>query len=211
MPGISNGVSNQSPRVTTSYLNDVNDPAPGVPLSSPSGSIVQAYAGQVGGKLFLGAISAAALSDSAVGTLYGGIYQYVQFKSASTAANARGGLVVWSDRENFIVTPDVTATTVSLVAGVAINAVTKGQYGFIQIAGKASILFKASTTKTTPAIGDLVIIDGATPSNVGDVLADATTLTSPLAKTIIGTAIAAPVGAAISTVALSLPMGGFTY
>jgi len=206
----SNAVSNQSPRVTANYLNDVNDPAPGVPLASPSGSIVQSYAGQLGGKLYLGSVAASALSDPAIGTLYGGIYQYVQFKAASTTAPARGGLVVWNDRENFVVTPDVTATTVSQVAGVAINAVTKGQYGFIQIAGKASILFKGTTTKTTPAIGDLVIID-ATPSNTGDVLADATTLTSPTAKLALGVAIAAPVGGAVSTVSLNLPMAGFTY
>lgn len=206
--GASNSVSNQSPKLT-GLLNDINDPAPGVPLASPSGSIVQSYGGQVGGKLWLGSVAALALSDTAVGTLFGGVYQYVKFKAASTTAPARGGLVVWDDRENFVVTPDVTATTVSGVAGVALNSVTKGQYGFIQIAGKASVLFKASTTKTTPAIGDLVIID-LTPSNVGDVLADATALVSPTAKLIIGVAIAAPVGGAISTIEFN-PIGGGAY
>ena len=76
MANLSNSATNQSPRVTAGYLNDVNDPAPGVPLASPSGSIVQNYAGQMGGKLFLGSVTASALSDTAVGTLYGGVYQY---------------------------------------------------------------------------------------------------------------------------------------
>lgn len=210
MPGLSNSVSNQSPRVTANYLNDVNDPAPGVPLTSPSGSIVQSYAGQVGGKLFLGSVSALALSDTAIGTLYGGVYQYVKTIAASTAAPTRGNLCFWSDRENFVVTPDVTATTISWVAGVYINALTKGQYGFIQIAGKASVKFAAAVTKVTPAIGDLVLVD-ATPTFAADVILDATALTSPLAKTIIGVAIVAPVQGTITTVSLNLPMGGFTY
>lgn len=210
MANLSNSATNQSPRVTAGYLNDVNDPSPGVPLTSPSGSIVQSYAGQMGGKLFLGSVSAGSLSDPNVGTLYGGVYQYVQTIAGSTAAPARGNLCFWSNRENFVVTPDVTATTISWVAGVYINALTKGQYGFIQIAGKASVKFCAAVTKVTPAIGDLVVVD-ATPTFAADVLADATALTSVTAKTIIGVAIEAPVSAAVKLVSLNLPMGGFTY
>lgn len=202
MSNTSNAVSNQSPRVNTGLLNTVNDPNPGAVLASPSGSIVQSYYGQVGGRLFLGAASALAMSDVAgTGTLFEGIYQYVQFKAASAVAPARGGLVVWSDRDNFIVTPDVTAATLNAIAGVALNAVTKGNWGFIQIAGKAAVKFIAVTTKVTPAIGDLVMVDAA-PTNAADVLADATALTSLNAKNIIGIAIAAPVGGAISTISL---------
>lgn len=196
MPNTLNGFS---PRVVPRNLNAVDDGSPGVPLSSSqmAGGIVQPYIGQLG--LLVAFDGNTAAKMSLTNTLFGGLYMYVQFKAASTASNARGQLVFWNDFENYIVTPDVTATTASLVAGVTLNAVTKGNYGFIQVAGKASIKFKASTTKATPAIGDLVIVD-VTPSNTADVLADATALTSPTAKLMIGMAITAPVGGAISLV-----------
>lgn len=198
---LSNAVSNQSPRVNALYLNDVNDPGPGTVLASPSGSIVQPYYGQLGARLFLGTTTALALSDTAVGTLYEGIYQYVQLLATATAAPLRGALVVWSSRDNFVVTTDVTATTLNSVAGVLINVPTKGNYCFIQVFGKASVLFKATTTKTTPAIGDVVYVD-ATPANDCDVLADATALTSLNWKNYLGIAITAPVGGAISQISL---------
>lgn len=191
---------NQSPRVTTGYLNTVNDPAPGVPLTSPSGSIVQSYDGQVGGKLTLDTKAALALSLTTIGTLYAGVYMYVKFKSDSTATVARGNIVFWSDMANYEVTPDVTATTASLVAGIGICVVTKGQYGFIQVAGKASVLF-GTVTKGAPAIGDLVSVI-ATPLAKGDVILDATALTSPLAKLVIGVSIEAAASDTIKTVLL---------
>lgn len=192
---------NQAPRVTTEFLNDVNDPSPGVPLASPSGSIVQPYTGQLGGKLSLDAATALALSDTAIGTLYGGVYQYVKFKAGTTTAPARGQVVFWDDIDNYVVTPDATATNDSQIAGIVLNAVTKGNYGFIQIAGKASVLF-GTVTKVTPAIGDLVIVD-STPSPDANVLADATNITSPTAKLIIGKAVvAAPASTTISLVLL---------
>jgi hypothetical protein len=195
------GDSNQSPRVTTGFLNTVNDPAPGVPLSSPSGSIVQPYTGQVGGKLTLRDEDALKLSDvTNVATLYNGIYTYVQTKSGSSTAPARGLVAFWYDRGTYIVTPDGSATNISKPAGVYLNAPTKGQYCFIQVAGKASAKFTATITKATPADGDLVVINSST--YLADVLADATNLTSVEAKTIIGICDGAPTGGAISLVDL---------
>lgn len=194
--------ANQSPRVTTNYLNDVNDPAPGVPLTSPSGSIVQTYAGQVGGKLTLGEREANSLSDPAIGTLHQGVYQYVQYDSAATAAAARGALVFWTNRANKTVSSDVTAVKTGKLAGVLINVIGKGNYGFIQIAGLASCLWKSAITKSVPADGDLAIVD-QTPAADCDTLADATTLTSPTGKAIVGVAEGAATGGAISTVALT--------
>ena len=107
----------------------------------------------------------------------------------------------WSDIPNFVATPDVTASTQGLVAGIGLQANTKGNYGFIQVAGLASVLFKATITKATPAIGDLVIVD-QTPSDTGDILADATGLNSVTGKSIIGVAYDLPVGGAISRVLL---------
>lgn len=201
-------------RVVSRLLNDVNDPSPGVNVSTSqvSGSIIQPYTGMVGKRLVLTAAMAAALSDTAIGTLYEGIYQYVQFNASESTAPARGKLCYWDDYENYIVTTNVgtgNAGSIKLpttdnsgnFAGVILNAVTSGNYGFIQIAGKASVLFKSATTKTTPFAGDMVIADG-TGSDTADVLVQTTALTGALAKTILGVAINTPVGATITFVDL---------
>ena len=168
------GVSNQSPRITTGFLNTVNDPAPGVPVSTAqiSGSIVQPYGGQLGGKLYLSADDAKKLSSSDVGTLYGGVYMYVRLSASAVAANAiRGRIVVWdltAAEDQYQVTTDLTQNeSYPLYAGVALNppatttagqtgqpqnTLTPGNYGFIQIAGKSTMQVVSSgvvaTTKT---------------------------------------------------------------
>lgn len=192
--------ANQSPRVTTLYLNTVDDAAIGVPLASPSGSIVQPYAGQLGGILTLDAKAALKFSLTTTGTLKAGCYQYVKFKAGSTAANAVGQLVFWDDYDNFVVTPDVVATTTGLWAGVTLNVVTKGNYGFIQVLGKCTLKFRATLTKVA-ASGDLVVVD-STPSNTGDVIADATAILSPVLKTVVGVALEAPTNAGLKLVQL---------
>lgn len=196
-------------RIIARALNSVDDPAPGVPLSSSqaSGSIIQPYYGMVGKRLVCTAAMAAKLSDTTIATLYEGIYQYVQFKSGSTATPARGALVYWYDFENYIITPDVSATSnfggdnSGLIAGVILNSVTKGNYGFIQIAGKAGVLFTTPITKTTPVQGDFVTANSTT-TNKADVLADATGLTGPTMKRALGVSIETPVANAIKLVDL---------
>ena len=193
------------------YLNNCDDPLPGQPLTSPSGSIVVGFDGQLGSKIAVSGLvqgsqsEATSLSLTTTGTLYGGVYQYVQFKSGSTASNAVGQILFWYDVTKFIVTPDVTLSTQGLVAGIGLQSNTKGNYGFVQVSGLASVLFKSSITKATPAIGDLVIVDqgGGTPTNKADILADATNLTSLTAKSIIGMAYGtAPANSTISQVLL---------
>lgn len=204
--------SNQSPLVTQKYLNTpsyAGDPAPGVLVSTAqiSGSIVQPYTGQLGGILTLGEGTAAVYSDLTNGKqLYAGTYQYVQFYASSTATAAAGCVVFWQNtlNGNWIVTPDASATNIANIAGIALCNTGKGNYWFIQTSGIAQVKFKAATTKTTPAIGDAVYVD-TTPSNLADVIADATTLTSPQLKAILGRAWGtAPVGGATSPVGLGL-------
>lgn len=191
-------------------LNDVNDPSPGsiVATSNVSGSIIQPFSGQVGKRLVCSTSIASKLSDTAIGTLLEGIYQYVQVASTS-AAVARGTLVYWQNYESCIVTATPSAADVvlggsnaGLVAGVALNTVTVGNYCYIQIAGKANIKFKTTITKgSTVAAGDLVLADGTTSARA-DVIPDASSLTPVLGKLILGVAIATPTSNGISTVDL---------
>lgn len=140
---------NQHPRITTNYLNQLNrhgDPAPGVPVSTAqaSGSIIQPYGGMEGGKLTITNPWAAQFADLRVGPLYGGLYQYVQFSALDTTPPARGLIVYWLDELNYIVTTAAGTTPPNKVAGVCLNAVTPGNWDFIQISGIASVLFSAA-------------------------------------------------------------------
>ena len=204
--------SNQSPLITQRYLNTASytgDPSPGtlVSTSQVSGSIVQPYGGMVGGILTLGAAGANYYSDTTNGQqLYAGDYQYVQFYASSSATAAQGCIVFWYQitSGNWVVTPDAAATDAGLVAGIALCNTGKGNYWWIQTRGIAQVKFKTSPTKTTPAIGDTVIVD-LTPSNLADVLADATAVTWATSRYILGNAWGtAPTSATISPVMLGV-------
>jgi hypothetical protein len=142
---------NQSPRLTTNYLNQASrtgDPAPGVPVSTAqvSGSIVQPYGGFEGLKWTLTNPFAPQFADPSVGPLYGGIYMYVQFDPAMVTTPTRGAVALWSDEFNYIVTADIPAAGASAkVAGIIINPTAAGNWDFIQIAGIASVLLVGAT------------------------------------------------------------------
>ena len=142
------------------------------------------------------------LSKTATGTCYAGLYQLVQFKSSSTAAPARGSAYFWSDRANFIVTPDGSVASEGDFAGVGLMANTKGSFGVIQVAGKASVLFRA--TVTSKVNGQVVI--QLTTTNTFDCIAEATGSyisggTLGL-KNIVGTALEAPTDGGINLISL---------
>lgn len=177
--------------ISTGFLNTVDDALPGQPVSSGTG---QSHYGSQVGKIL-------AFNHTNVpwsGTqLYGGKYQYVKLYLSSSASAVAGQVAFWYDLDDYVVTADYSA---AIPAGVFLNAITKGQYGWIQTEGLATVLFRAAITKTTPAIGDTVIVQvGAA---VGEVLADATGLTSVESSRILGTAVQAPTNGASKLVAL---------
>jgi hypothetical protein len=190
-----NGIQQIPFRATRIALNDVNDVSPFQSTPTASGSLTE-YAAALGSRVWLDGSALGVKYDSAVGTLYGGKYQYVQFYNGTVAA-AVGGPTVWAYNqantcfENYIVSCDLTAANLGRFAGVALNAVTKGQYGWIQVTGKASVLFKSSLTAATPADGDMIVLDSS--SGLADDPTQTTTLTYALLKAAIGTAIGAPV------------------
>lgn len=179
-------------RITTRYLNDVNDPLVG---QSVTGG--QTYLGQLGNVEVLNADQALKLSSTTVvalvnvGTLYAGKYQYVQFKLTQSGTTIAGGPVYWDDADNFIVTADVP-TGAPGFAGVAINVPTKGNYGWILVEGKCKCQPLDNTTKTTPAIGDNLVL--ATIGRFDD-LADATAIDGTNFKLVVGQWLAAPADA----------------
>lgn len=168
------------------------------------------YSGQAGVPGDLGHIAAynrvfaLQLSKTATGTCYAGLYQKVQFKSTSTATPARGSAYFWSDRANFIVTPDGTSAAEGDFAGVGLLANTKGNFGVIQIAGKASVLFRATVTDKTN--GNIIL--QLTTTNTFDAIAESTgTYISGGVKglkNIVGTALEAPTDGGVNLISLRL-------
>lgn len=207
--------ANQSPKVTTPALNSVGrvgDPGAGVNVTtaSVSGSIVQEYLGMVGGKLTLSQADAVKLSDTTTGLLYGGVYMYVKFNPAGATACVRGGVALWLDTSVvsptcYTVTNEGSTARNSFPAGIFLNATTKGNYDFIQIAGLALVKYLATVTEGSPAIGDAIFVaaTAASPQLADDLNTTATT--NKLVKQLLGVAEkTAPANGAISPVLLGL-------
>lgn len=193
---------NQSPRITTNYLNQLSrtgDPAPGVNVSTAevSGSIVQPYDGFCGGKLTVTGPWAQQLADPAVGPLYGGIYMYVQLDPALAAPPARGQVLFWLDETNYIVTTN-GATLPTKVAGIAINPDTPGNWDFIQISGIASVMFTTAVPN-----GSMVNTDPTVSPSVAQ-------LATVVDKNYLGLTVAAAIANARNPVELNL-MSGYNY
>jgi hypothetical protein len=138
----------QNVRVVTGLLNTVNDDYPGGGSQSPGFAPAQ-----LGQRVILGVNEVR--SSHAIGDLLEGTYQYVQTFSSDTVAPARGLLAFWRDRTNYIVTTsDATGTE---LAGVFINAITRGKFGFIQaIQGGRGVV---QTSVAGGALGDVACVN----------------------------------------------------
>lgn len=183
--------------LTSGFLNNEDNAYQG---GSQGLAGVPGQLGQVFSATFAQAL---ALSKTSIGTLYGGLYQVVKFKSTSTTAPARGGLCFWeAPGTTYTVTPDTTALLETNIAGVYVNAPTKGNYGIIQVGGLASVLFRSSVTDKHA--GNLCL--QLTTANTADAIADATgTFIAGGVKglkNIIGSCYAEPADSTITTVLL---------
>lgn len=179
--------ANQSPRLTTNYLNQASrtgDPAPGVPVSTAqiSGSIVQPYSGMVGGKLTITNPWAAQFADPSVGPLYGGVVQYVQFRPQQVTPATRGAVCFWYDEPNYVVTTDYAAGVSFKPAGIIINPDLPGNWDYIYIGGIAMALFGGAA-----ALGAMVASMTSAPPSASGVVSS-TTLSPLIMGTVVQTA-----------------------
>jgi hypothetical protein len=160
---------------------------------------------------------ALALSDTATGTLYGGIYRRVLLKSGITGGGntgfKRGQIVFWdlvtANADPYQVT-NVEATDVGIIAGVIINAndtsaaPLSGKYVWIQEAGLATGLCRGTVTTTTQFDAAVWAKAGAGADNATfDSAALATgTLTYALVMNIMGIFVQAPANAGLKKIQL---------
>lgn len=148
-------LTKQDVYLSARFLNDINDAAAGGVISSlPSGVQSPQWAQTIpGDRIVLDDATALALSDTTVGTLLGGIYMYVGTLSTATAAPALGTAAFFRATDIgsvYQVTSDAqTSTSIpTYFVGVFINAITKGNFGWVQIAGVANCLFDHALTAT---------------------------------------------------------------
>jgi hypothetical protein len=140
------------------YLNDKNDTIVGGQVQSlPVGvTVSQGEQTLPGDRALLDAVTATLLSLTATGTLYSGVYMYVQTNSTGTVTPALGKAAFWVTlsstvlENQYLVSCDATpsAAVPTYFAGVFLNAVTKGNYTWIQISGTATVLFDSALTAT---------------------------------------------------------------
>lgn len=204
---MANNIVQQIDRLVDSRLNaGTGDAAPGMSVASGTGQAT--YGGNVGSRVALD--SASVRFNSTVGTLFGGIYQYV-FMTYTTAQPARGQLVFWDlsvSDQLYQVNGDAkpTAAIPTLIAGVVIQAtVVKNTYAWMQIAGRASCLFDSTITSAAAGNGVTAKISATVPStvDVGTALAATTAGAIAGVDTLIGIAETLPVLSVISVVQLN--------
>lgn len=189
-------------QLASGYLNDENNPVVGKSVS-PDSLPSSSYGGMLGKILECDHSEALKLSKTSIGTLFGGAYQSVRTLITSTQAFARGQMLFWSDRANYVVTADPPAAGVALgaaYAGVCLNTVTRGNYAWIQIWGKANCLY--GTITETAVVGDTLFVVTDTVGKVNNI-ADATVITPLINGNIVGRAMAI-VSAAIGLVDLDV-------
>jgi hypothetical protein len=206
-------LTKQAVMLTAKFLNDVNDSVSGgivtgIPAGAPSPQSSQTIPGD---RIVLDDATAAALSDPAIGTLFGGIYQYTGTLSTATASPARGTAAFYRAADLpsalaglYQVTSDVQASTTipTFCAGVFINAVTKGNFGWIQVAGVCSCLFDSAVAAGN-GVGSPVSpkISAAVASTFDcGVAQSADAAGARLAASVVGVAIVLPVISTITTV-----------
>lgn len=196
----------QADQLTAKYLNDVNDANPGgslvsVPAGAPQAAV---SATQPGDRIILDDATALALSDTSVGTLYGGVYVYVETYASSTASPALGQPAFFRATDIgklYQVDADAqpTGAIATFLHGVFINAITKGNYGWIQTAGVATVQYQGTVTATTA--GDTVTTGISQTPPAFD--AGVATWTAILGAAILGVAIDAPSNAGTGKVSIT--------
>lgn len=212
-------LTKQADQLTAKWLNDVNDSTSGgAVVSAPSGVPSAAIsATQPGDRIVLDDAAALALSDTTVGTLYGGVYMYVGTLASATAAIKRGAIAFWRSNElpggasqAYTVTSDAnpTAAVPAYIAGVFINpttssgtgvSITLGNYCWIQVAGTASVLFDNTTTAS--ATGSTVSAKvSATNASTAD---SGVALSTTTLAFVLGVSIGSPISSTISSVIIT--------
>lgn len=164
-----NGFLKQPQQLPGTYLNA------GSGMSTQGGQLTTAPSPLVasqgmqdipGDRMILDAADALALSDTSIGTLYGGLYQFVHVEENPTATATRGRLAFWANDSATTGDYDVSPDEDTFIAGVFINTLTDDYYWWIQIAGQVDAFFVSTLSVATQGVGVYAAMLGA-GANVG--------------------------------------------
>lgn len=157
--------------ITTGDPETVNDGAARV--ESQAGG----WVGQLGGYVNLKQPSGVGVGAAGVESYREKEYRYIRVDSAVTVAPYRGAIAWWYNKARFLVTTSPTNRR-GAIAGVFQNAVTPGNYGFVQTAGPGTTkLIDAPTA--SPAVVGVFVIPSATAAKA-DALAAGSAATYPV-------------------------------
>jgi len=188
--------------VTTYFaLNASNDASPSGVVDQVTNQPVFVPDLDLGVYFDLTEAEANSLSQTSVGTLHSGRYRRVKVDSGATAANIKTGtiglLAVPGSPLSMNVVTSYDIGDIGVRPVVFLNAITPGNYGFIQELGVATVLYGASFTKSPAAKGDF--IDSATGGVATDLTGQA------VAKTSLGIAMDVPQVNLKGKIILNLP------
>lgn len=149
---------------------------------------------------------------------FGGIYQAIQVDSGATAANVAAGKAAFvletatggaagSGALGYVVTDEAHALALTLLGGVFLNSITPGNFGFVQVHGKANVLYNAAVTDPG-VVGDSVVVKGAGDGTF-DALALATATTNLTMGKNIGYALVGAVAGQLKTVQMTRLIGRY--
>lgn len=104
-------------------------------------------------------------------------YQYIRTDSSMTVTPFKGAVAWWADKAQYLTTTDPTKLGRGQVAGVYQNAITKGNYGCIQVGGPATVKYIDAPT-AAPSTAGLFVVPSATAAKA-DCLAAGTAALYP--------------------------------
>lgn len=140
-------------------LNAANDTSPTYFTDSRTQQTIYAGGLNLGDFFDLTEAEANNLSYKTTGTLHAGRYRRVQVDSGATASNVKTGaigLMVAGGQPQLNLVTSYDKGIIGAHAVIYLNAITPGNYGYVQELGIANVLCGATLTKSGPATGDLV-------------------------------------------------------
>lgn len=166
----------------------------------------------LGKRIVIAEADAASWSLTSVGTLYGGVYQLVHVNASATAANVKQGTTAFAldgtanaGAQTYDVTDGAHLVALGQIAGVFLNAITPGNYGFIQVHGKATVQYIATVTATTA--GSAIIPSGS--AGLWDAPTQSGNPTFLQFAQVIGVSISNPANGALGTVQMGIFRGRY--
>jgi hypothetical protein len=201
--------------LSAKYLNDVNDSLQGGQLTSMPTGFSQYQQNIPGDRIILDDTTAYALSDTAIGTLYGGVYMYVNTLSTGgtpavgtlayfTGASVGSAAATGGPATAYQVTSTATPTTLipTQVLGVFINVITAGNLGWIQVMGVAGVLFDSTVSAVTSG-GTVIAKASAVVASTADNLTSGTAMTALITGSVLGISLATVTTSTVVKVAIT--------